>query len=103
MEEKIRNAQISHLQWNFERGLSHFIGVKIGNNNWSFGGLNLRGERCAKWIQSIANTFDLERLSDNQLVGSIVRIKTNRNDEILAIGHPLKEQWIILSEIFKDE
>jgi len=99
METQTRNAMITYLQWNLERGLSHLIGVKIENTHWAFGGYNLRGTRCAKWVRSIANTFDLESFDDDQMIGNIVRIKTDENNRVVSIGHPIKDQWMVPEEI----
>jgi len=100
--ERIENVIITSMRWDNDHGLSHWIFVAGDTWGCGFGGYNLMGEAAYDWISQIMKTLEISELSDEKVIGKIVRVKTGGvGTQITAIGHPIKEIWFEPAEFFK--
>ena len=70
----ILNAKITKVVWERERVLTQYIYVE--GNGWGscFGGYDLRGEACSRWLENLMETLGITSFSDQNLVGLNVRV-----------------------------
>jgi hypothetical protein len=97
---EIMNVTISASRWDRERGLTHVLILSGDGWGQGFGTYSLSGPACADWITKLMQVLDLYSMEDKDLIGKVIRVKKIPFGEILAIGHPIKDQWLDPKEFF---
>lgn len=107
--EVIKNAMISSVDFNTERGFTIFVNLDYGDGGQSFGGHALYNDE--KWrTQSnyvgrfIKRLFDIAGTNSwDSFSGQTVRVKLPEGESgtIRALGHIIKDDWFDPQEEFK--
>jgi len=99
---EIKNATITAVGWDRERGLTHYITVEGDGWGCSIGGYFLGGECAYEWIIALMDALELCAFNDSDLIGKVVRVKTEGlGGRMLAIGHPIKDKWLEPKKLFQ--
>ena len=107
LKMNILNAKITKVVWERERVLTQYIYVE--GNGWvsCFGGYDLRGEACSRWLENLMETLGLTSFSDQNLVGLNVRVGFGGDggigSPIEAIGHIINDRWFNAKILFSCE
>lgn len=106
---EIKNAVITDVRFDVERGLSVWITLDYGGSGQGFGGYllyapkgwvahNKGGDFTGHFIWRVLETAGVEEWS--KLVGCTIRVKATFG-KVEAIGHIIKDKWFNPSEEFQ--
>lgn len=103
-DNTIKNATITAITWNKERGLTQYIALEGDGWGCSFGGYYLGGDACYDWIMQIMDVLELWEFCDKTLIGRNVRVRFSDHGRpgstIEAIGHIIEDKWFCPKEFF---
>ena len=80
--------------------LSSFINLQLGSSYQEFGGYSLGNKYLSYWVERILEIAGVSLWED--LVGCYVRVKSNSEGIIYAIGHIIEDKWFDPTKEFKE-
>ena len=107
MREEVRNAMITSVDFNTERGLTIFVGLDYGGAGQSFGGYALYSPNtwekdgsknfCGHFVHKMFETLEVNSFAE--MIKHPCRVRSSHSN-VAAIGHFTKDKWFCPKEEF---
>ena len=101
--EEIKNGRIIQIDWNCERGLTHYVSIQLEDGSHKlFGGYSLVNNGAYLWMMALMGALGIDRFDEKQLIGKYVDVKIVNNEPVAIRGASCLP-WIDVRTVFKKE